>query len=453
MIPNEGQKELTEKIGKFLKSSERVFLITGRAGSGKTTALIWALESLLEKQKSKRGSYNYTPLVAGITTAHKAKNVLRSSIPDCYTFASAFGFVAKIKNGKQVFVPEKNLTTTPIGRCYVDVFVHDEVSMYTQSMLDLMLKQHPVFSKIILLGDPAQLPPIVEDLTIGADKDSPVFELDLPEWCRHDLKERVRQNVTNPILDLADLCIDEIENDKSRSLTRVIEKILSNGLVDGKGYKVMPYQEAMEEYVGLSDFLNNKVITYRNEKACIPINRDLRKIVMPEANELLVPGDIIFMTSNFRVFRDGEKFNIENSEDLKVESVDKIDFRFPGIDYPIECYKGYVQSNLMGQVRYVITPTELGLNSYHKALEYLKIGAIANPKLWKAFYDFKASFSEFTYAFAINSYKSQGSTYDNVYIDLMDMLSVTTLTDKRKLQSIYTSLTRAKNTVTFFKRL
>lgn len=443
---NKEQEEGAEKIRKFLESSDRVFRLTGRAGSGKTTMLKYALKDFMNKKTSR---WDDTPKVIGIATSHKAKKILKNSIPECTTFASAFGFKTKIVGDKEVFIPEKNLKKLPIGRLNIPLFVHDEVSMYSNAHLDLLLKEHPIFSKIILLGDSAQLPPITEDHTVPPDSDSPCFTLPLPEHCQHNLTDRVRQGEGNPILDLSDICIEEIFG--GHDITRVVSKILEPCLDEkGNGYKVMSYEEAAKEYIAKNDFLNNKIITYRNAKAVVPINKQIRKEVIPGAKETIEPGDLIFMTNNFYYDDGGYEFMIENAEDLKIEDVTIEMFEYKHLPFPIECFKGYVENDELGRRRFIITPTKEGTSEYFKALAILE--KMAMKKGWKIFYDFKNSFSSFTYSFAINAYRSQGSTYENVYIDLNDILSLNQLTDKRKLQTIYTALTRAQKQVIFFNR-
>ena len=63
--------------------------------------------------------------------------------------------------------------------------------MITHEMLKIIMKETSIFSKIILMGDQMQLPPIGDDMKY--DEDSPVFYLDLPDNCSHTLTERVRQ--------------------------------------------------------------------------------------------------------------------------------------------------------------------------------------------------------------------------------------------------------------------
>ena len=55
------------------------------------------------------------------------------------------------------------------------------------------------------------------------------------------------------------------------------------------------------------------------------------------------------------------------------------------------------------------------------------------------------------YGYAITAYKAQGSSYDSIYLDINDVLLTRPLTPKRKLQTIYTAITRARNNVYFLK--
>jgi len=100
---------------------------------------------------------------------------------------------------------------------------------------------------------------------------------------------------------------------------------------------------------------------------------------------------------------------------------------------------------------YIITPTELGMIEYDKTLARLKSYANQNRALWPNVYAFTDSFCDFTMGYAINAYKTQGSTYKNVFIDLMDILETKPLTPKRKLQTIFTALTRATDVAYFIK--
>lgn len=433
IVPNKDQEIGIDKIKKFLKSSDRIFRLVGAAGTGKTTMIKLALEG-----------YNLTserPDVVGITLTHKAKRVLRNSIPTSTTFADAFAYREHIDNhGRRTFKPadKKYLYETPLGLEEIPVFVYDEISMITHEMLKIIMKETSIFSKIILMGDKFQLPPIGKDMK--KDEDSPVFHLDLPDSCSHVLTERVRQGEGNPILDLSDVIIDEIKG--SKNINRVVSEILKPRLDSkGKGYLVKKYDECIQEYFNNRDYENEKIIGYRNEKFVYPVNDAIRRMVFPDSDKKLEVGDYIFMTNNFR-YRDEERaFKIENAEEFYIKNINVVNKLFRFANTRIESYQCLIGG------RFFYVPTESGQEDYDHLYSELETN-----KDWKNLYALKDSFADYTMGYAINAYRCQGSTYRNVYVDLSDILSVSMLTDKRKLQTLYTAITRPTDKVIFMQK-
>lgn len=442
MILTPDQEILVEKILKFLKSDEKYFRIIGRAGSGKTTAIKFALKRLLEEDGPNPQGM---PNVAGIALAHKAKNVLgKTSIPFVRTFASAYGFKEHFnkETGERTFEPATYFEEPPIGHLDIPVFVHDEVSQYSASMLKIVMDKTSIFSKVIFMGDRAQLPPIDKNMPIDAD--SPVFDIPLPESCQHELKERIRQKAGNPILELSDIIIEEIFG--RQNLNRVIMEILKPKLYDGKGYLCVPKQTLYTSYVDGGNFLENKIIAFR--KDCVKqVNIDIRNMIFPNARETLVKGDLVFMTNNFKSEQPFYKLN--NADEFITGDVNVFNVVAANADQEIECYYGKVDTGFVNS--FVVTPTENGMYYYEQNLERLRAHANFNKGLWKKVYEFTDSFCDFTMGYGINAYRCQGSTYQNVFIDLVDILTTRPLTPKRKLQTIYTALTRATDTANFIK--
>lgn len=433
------QKEGSEKIKRFLKSEERFFILTGPPGAGKTFLIKHALEKFLKKEEDT-GSLT----VVGITLSHQAKNVLhKASIKNCRTFASAYGFKEVIHDdGSREFKPAKSYEEKPVGHLNIPIFVHDEISQYSTEMKRIIMDKTSLFSKVILMGDMAQLPPI--DPLMMPDEDSPMFFLDIPDWCKHELKERVRQKVGNPILDLSDIIREEIFG--NQSLNRVIAEILKPKLFEGKGYLILSENELSKEYMKSKNFLDDKIIAFRKFKVK-RINDIIRKAVHPASLDRLNTNDLVFMANNYK----NEEFNyrLMNSDQYIIQSVKKVMYYITGADNPIECYFGQIQTN--SYQSYIITPTEKGLEEYENTLYRLEAYANQNRALWPTYYAFINSFCDFTMGYAINAYKCQGSTYKNVFIDLMDILETGPLTPKRKLQTIFTALTRATDIAYFIK--
>ena len=439
VILTNSQKEAAEKIDKFLKSDQMYFRLTGPPGSGKTFLIKYALERFL-KEEEDTGKM----CVVGITLSHKAKNVLnKASIRHCRTFASAYGYKEVIKDdGSRVFSPASFLEEKPVGHLPIPIFVHDEISQYSYEMKKIVFSKTSLFSKVILMGDKAQLPPI--DSTMAIDEDSPMFSFELPDFCQHELNERVRQKKGNPILDLSDVIREEIFG--SQNMSRVIEEILKPKLdSENKGYLIIDEKDLYDKYLKSKNFLENKIIAFRKFKVNIR-NNEIRSLLFPKSNQKIISGDLVFMTNNF--VSEDAKQRLMNSDEFVVVDVRTWDMPGP-TGKKIECYVGDVYSD--GIMKQIITPTEAGEVEYQKTLERLISDAKQNPKLWPHKFAFEKMFCEFTMGYGINAYKCQGSTYKNVFIDLLDILETKPLTTKRKLQTIFTALTRATDVAYFIK--
>lgn len=439
-ILTDSQKTGTEKIKRFLESDQRFFRLTGPPGSGKTFLIKHALQNFLKKEEDT-GDF----VVVGITLSHQAKNVLnKASIKNCRTFASAYGFKEKYHDdGSRTFTVATSYEEKPIGHLPIPIFVHDEISQYSTMMKDIIFDKTSLFSKVILMGDKAQLPPI--DPKMKPDEDSPMFFFEVPEWCEHELTERVRQKKGNPILDLSDIIREEIFG--NQDLARVIREIVQPKLHEGKGYLCINQSDIYGEYIKSQNFLEDKIIAFRKFRVN-DINQAVRSLVHPDSKDRLNKMDLVFMTNNYK--NEEMNYRLMNSDQYVIQDVKTVLNYVPHANKQIECYFGQISTN--SYQSYVITPTENGMEEYNKTLNRLKGYANQNKALWPHVYEFTDSFCDFTMGYAINAYKCQGSTYKNVFIDLMDILETGPLTPKRKLQTIFTALTRATDICYFIKR-
>ena len=59
---------------------------------------------------------------------------------------------------------------------------------------------------------------------------------------------------------------------------------------------------------------------------------------------------------------------------------------------------------------------------YENAVQSMAHAAKIDHKKWKAFWALKELFHDIKYAYAITAHRSQGSTYENVYVDYQDIL-------------------------------
>lgn len=131
-----GLKEILNRY----KNKEKYVVISGFAGSGKSTLVKFAIAALDIAPKK----------VAYATYTGKAAEVLRKKGNEgaCTLHRLLYNHIPK-SNGGFIRVPKKTLE--------VEVVVVDEVSMVPKTMIDMLLR-HNIY--VIFLGDPFQLPQI-----------------------------------------------------------------------------------------------------------------------------------------------------------------------------------------------------------------------------------------------------------------------------------------------------
>lgn len=445
----EGQKELIVKMEAFLNSSEKIFLLTGKPGVGKTFMTQYILREHIKADKGLSPS-NVNINVAGITLSHAAKKVLGEHIPRVFTFAKCYGMKESVdeETGLRHFIIDKyNKDKICIGDMNIPVFVHDEVSVYTQEMLNIVFERTPMFSKIILMGDRAQLPPIDTSGKMPKDSDSPVFSLDIPEECKHELTERVRQAKGNPILDLSDEIREEIFG--NQNINRILKLISKPKMENDMGWGILKYSELYEHIEKRPD-LSKTLIAYRNKTVKF-FNDKIRNYLLKNPDDILVDDDVVCMTDNFYAEGvDGHPlYVLHNSEVFKLKKVYKQVYKhkIAGVTYNIDCFV----ANIENRSEQFIAPTESGYQMYQEALQEVANKCREREISWNLFWKFKDIFCKYIYGYCITAYKVQGSTYDRIYVDINDIMLTGPLTPKRQLQTIYTAITRARGDVYFLK--
>jgi len=155
--PNEQQAEALNAMDEFLKSDkEHTMTLSGYAGTGKTSIM----EIFAQKARQDRH-------VVFCASTNKAAAVLKNKVSK-YNFTSVtlnkiFGISVEIKNNAAYNA--KNLQTIlKEGEVsYNDVVIIDEASMINENNYDIIEDYARQLNlKIIYIGDPAQLPPVNE---------------------------------------------------------------------------------------------------------------------------------------------------------------------------------------------------------------------------------------------------------------------------------------------------
>jgi len=430
-----GQLKAFHSMCDFMHSSEKNFVLIGKAGTGKTFVLALVLEYY---NKTKKGDFFFDAEsdVIGLTVSHKAKSVLSKSIPNSTTIASGLGMKVKYNfKGEVEFEVVKNAPRKPLVASARLVIV-DECSMITKYVFKAIKTHSNPMAKIIYVGDHHQLPPI--EASRELDSNSVTFDIKN----KAELTELVRQKKGSPIIESASLIADEIDSENPSlevvsSLKTNFDKDTQEGVVLTNKEKALNsfvnYLQGM--YDNYNEYkINTFYIGYKNLTVS-RVNKLVRNKVL-KTKEQFVPRDRIIALSNYYI---GKEVLLFNSSIYEIERVE--DGMYNRVPVKFLYFKGVKKA--------IPVVSKEGKKAYKAELEEYLYEAKNNFK-WKEYYKFKESFALVDYAYAISSHKSQGSTYDSTYADVSDILSVGPTTEKEKLQSIYVAITRAKSKLIIF---
>lgn len=416
MILSECQKDALNRLLEFDNSKDSLFLLSGSAGTGKTTLLGEYIKA------SKKQIILSAP-------THKAKRVLSSKSlgTEASTIHSLLGLKVQVKFGKTSL---KQVAKSGTGNL-LSVVVVDEASMLDKELMSYIfndIKKNN--NKYVFVGDHCQLPPINEEIC-------PIF--DLPEIKRKVfLKQIIRQAAGNPIIKAATALRDMIESGKVEDFEfeendigsiRVLDKSELIGL--SKMLYLSDEYEKDIDYVKIIAWTNEAVHKYNNfinKIYKVPDGEDFKIGTRILFNEACVKGDLILVNNN----AEGTVVNITKSCYNSQIFFDRLEIEF---DNPNECS---TSKNIFDVVNHHSRV------DYNNLLNEYKNIAI-HTKAWGKFYALKEKFADIRPNFAITCQKSQGSTYSNVIIDLNDIMRIK---DKTKmLQHLYVAVSRASKNV------
>ena len=430
-------------------AEQKFFLIKGKAGTGKTTIVNEILKGMTTGTSVR-------PVVLFGAPSHKATSVLTNKInaPGFNLMNKSLAAMLGLKpNNEGEYVPDKS-KTPPIKSA--SVVIIDEASMIGEEQFELI--QEALKGKnipVIFLGDTGQLPPVrksryYSNKKIDSDRLSPVFEDEtIPSA---SLETRVRQGEDSPVLEYADGYwnfsqekTEEYPNDLNAK-TRVTDKgalIVQRNEIDLVDQLRPLFEEAKR--TGNPNLV--KIVTYTNE-AVDDYNRRIREALYPNQDiKGFVKGDLIIFNDTYG----DENGAVPNSLESAVLEVRPCPSSLPQIEgleleeveRELITFKGPYGYN--AEVPALI-PTKKNRDKHQKNITSLGKYCKQHPNKWYLYWQYKNLYAaNIGYAYAIDSHKSQGSTYDIVAVDAADINSVYPTTLKTKAQSMYTAITRASN--------
>jgi exodeoxyribonuclease-5 len=413
-IPTEQQAELIQKLGEFLTLTlpNKVFLLKGYAGTGKTT-IISALVKGLHKLGQK------TILMA--PTGRAAKVLSR------YSGFSASTIHRKIYRQKSFadfkFSLAKNLHKSTL-------FIVDEASMISNSSTDATFGSGSLLDDLIeyvysgdecsllILGDNAQLPPVEQpqspalEASVLENYNLQVFEYNLTSVVRQALESGILYHATSLRLNL-------VNGETFQHPT--FDMSLFKDVVRLSGEDLIDTIQQCYDSVGNE----NTIIVTRSNKRANLYNDGIRsRVLMRE--EQLSNGDLLMITKNNYFWNKAysEIDFIANGDIVEVVRIGKykeiygftfVDLTLKSLDYDWEISAKVWLEGLKAE-----NPTKM--NEMSKLLfnniaeDYPEI--TVRRKLIKRVLDnpyFNAL--QVKFAYAVTCHKAQGGQWDYVFID------------------------------------
>ncbi|WP_418499800.1 ATP-dependent DNA helicase [Flagellimonas sp.] len=442
--PTPKQALALEKLSSFVLEAkrDRVFLLKGFAGTGKTTLVATLVSSLW---KVKMGSILMAP------TGRAAKVMSVYSGNQAFTIHKKIYFPKKQSGGGIQFVlaPNKHRNT---------IFIVDEASMIPDTPADSKLFENGSLlddliyyvhsghnCRLVLIGDTAQLPPVKLDMSPALDEDRLSLNYDKEVECL-ELDEVMRQADGSGIL---------------HNATNLREQLQSHFFEDFKfelgGYKDIirlidgsEIQEAIDSSYSQSGKEETAIIVRSNKRANL-YNQNIRERILFLDNELSV-GDYMMVVKNnyFWLSPNSEAGFIANGDIIEVLELFAIkelygflfaEVKVKMVDYPNQ--KPFETVLLLDTIN-AESPSlsyEDGNRLYqevlkdyaHEKTKYRQFMGVKNNKYFNAL--------QVKFSYAITCHKSQGGQWDTVFVEQPYLPNGV---DKDYLRWLYTAVTRAK---------
>ena len=390
---NEQQSAAVQQMKQFLASEADLFLLQGFAGTGKTTTIQSFIRDAQSKQKRIK--------VALTAPTNKAVKVLSRMASewdlqwvDTMTIHQLLGLMLKPSRDGGMKLEHKGIDYLP----RYDLIVLDEASMVNQELwMHIMFGlAHCNRVKLICMGDPAQLPPIGEPA-------SQVFDI----TDKAELTDVVRQAKDNPISELVDVARQAVY-DPAVIIPKQSQQNLDEGVWWINRREWLHHLVTAFKSEGFqTDADHVRALAWTNRE-CDWLNTYVRSSIYEPDVEPYVAGELLIAREP--IFQENE-IVLPTSSECRVFSVER-SFR-----EGYRCWNLEVISDEGGTYDFeVLHRSERDRYLQNLAeLEQQARQQWTKPN-WKAYFALKQQFAYLDYGYAITTHKSQGSTFQNVFV-------------------------------------
>lgn len=439
--PTEDQRVSLALFSDFFFSSEqRIFILNGYAGTGKTTVIKSITKTLLK--------INY-PFVLLAPTGRAAKVLSNYCRHNAYTIHKYI--YRQLSDDEFRFV----LNYNPLKE---GVFFIDEASLLSNQenesnvfgsgrLLDDLIEfvfQHPK-NKLVIIGDVAQLPPVGSNFHPALQAET--FNLRGIKNTFSELREVVRQQESSCIYQNATFLRKNIE----AMVTQL--PVFNSNRADFEfisSSESLEYIDSSYNNVGIDETV---VLCYSNKRA-LQVNKAIRNRLLFYENEM-VNGELLMVVKNnymplpkdipFNFIANGEMIYIRKL--IRSEELYGFNFKYvyaelssaPGIELPCFLLEEtlFSEQASLSKERQEELFRQIAMDFENIKSKKKRIRMIRENPYFNAL--------QIKYAYAITAHKSQGGQWKHVYIDL-SFLNYVDL-GIEQLKWLYTAITRATEKV------
>lgn len=407
----EDQEQALYGFTMFLSSPDPFFRITGYAGTGKTTLITHinqTIESIIATETALNPRFVCREVVY-LATTNKAAQAFEEIINEPVETLHSYLCIQPDKNYRTGKTDGyKHNRSRPrreqAGDYYQKLFFVDEASMIDWALFNEFLETIED-CKVVFIGDPAQLTPVQSTGT-------PVYEQDWPEAL---LERVVRQEAGNPIIDFATAFRCTVNGGPwLENFTPDQQSIvyLSRDDFDYEVEKEFCSLDWSPSESRLLGFTNSLVNYYNSEISRVVYGTD----VFQKGQYYILNKAVIFPKARF-----------------KTDAIVKV--------------TGVAQTSRYGLAGWHIDindRTTLFMPSNYEAKKQL-IKEKRLAKQWDVVQEIEDQWADLRPIYASTVHKSQGSTFDRVFLDLDDLRKCTSPRTLARL--MYVAVSRARSQI------
>ena len=467
------QDNVLKKILEFVNNSnDRIFILKGYAGTGKTTLMRFLIQKLEENKKDYR-------LLASTGRAAKVLANLSNrngSTSTIHSMVYSFNGLSKEYDEKEEPVVDKDgqlflvfePSTLDESAVPETIYIIDEASMVsdvvtknvTQAkfgegrlLKELLDYDTRLGSKFIFVGDPCQLPPIEEYYSPALMKDYFKQNFDM-EAKEAQLTEIMRQKGASGIID-ASKQIRGLYNQAPNDISVYGSQRLW-GFLPFRQYHDIQLHSNLEsmtnDYVDKikASGLNSAVCICRSNNACSQLSASIRE-KLGFAYGRVQKGDLLMVIQN------NMPTGLMNGDMVTIEELGPTTQSRSGLTFrEVKVKELFTQKTIKTlMIEEIVNQSRLNLDSAQQQALFIDFimrmrdkgitqkdtrrfnhAMISDPYL---------NALRCVYGYAITCHKSQGGEWDDVYVHIPR--NITLNPTKETYQWIYTSMTRAKKTL------